>query len=254
MAETERLDVGRVVQRAIAIFHDHPLTVAGLSLAAAAIPMGLELALGLIAPRASPRTLELLGPVILRALGISATGLVAAGVLQGALTASVLSPPANPLSDRLATGRWGVVAMTSLLYAAAFQGGFVLLVLPGLIVATVWLTAPSVSVAERLGPFAALGRASALTRRNRLIILLLVVLYVTLSMVGPYLALRFGLPIRRRAYLASPAIGHVVAFALATIVEAIRMAVGAVGGLAIYLELRRIHDGPASEETAAVFS
>ncbi len=60
---------------------------------------------------------------------------------------------------------WPLVAV-SILFGLAVGIGFILLIIPGLILLTIWSVVAPVTVLERPGPFAAFGRSRELVRGN----------------------------------------------------------------------------------------
>jgi hypothetical protein len=131
-------------------------------------------------PAAGKASPQALAAILLR--------LCAGGLNAGAVTWCVLArlrERAPDLLHSLAHGIAGAVAAlpAALLSSLCTTGGLALLVVPGLIVWTRLLVAPSAVVEEKLGPLAALRRSSALTAgyRGRIF---LVFVFITLVNVG----------------------------------------------------------------------
>jgi hypothetical protein len=84
----------------------------------------------------------------------------------------------------------------SLIVAAGVAAGLILLILPGLILLTLWIVAPPVAVVEKHGIFESLARSRELVRGNGLrvflFLLLLAMLIFFAAMLGALLALPFG--------------------------------------------------------------
>src|SRR6185312_4906291 len=58
------------------------------------------------------------------------------------------------------------LAAVSILFGVALAIGFILLIIPGLILMVIWSVVAPVTVLERPGPFAAFGRSRELVRGN----------------------------------------------------------------------------------------
>jgi hypothetical protein len=134
----------------------------------------------------------------------------------------------------------GVAVCSSVLIAL----GFALLIIPGLIVATMLLVATPVCVVERLGPFGSMERSAQLTKGHRgKIFGLLVLLAVPVVIVGA--------AIDTAAEIAD--VSAVVASAGHVVWDATWGAAYAVLVIAIYHDLRVAKEGVDTAQIAAVF-
>ena len=122
--------------------------------------------------------------------------------------------------------------------------GFALLIIPGLIVATMLFVATPVCVVERLGPFGSMERSAHLTKGHRgKIFGLLVLLVVPVVIVGA--------AIDTTAEIAD--VSEIVASAGHVVWDATWGAANAVLVIAIYHDLRVAKEGVDTAQIAAVF-
>ena len=128
--------------------------------------------------------------------------------------------------------------------------GFVLLIVPGLILMTVWSVGIPVLVTERTGVFDALGRSGDLTRGHRWSIFgLLIVFYIGVFAVSMMARPLFGV-----AALGSSLSGVSVAYLVFDLVYRMAVAVIAATGFAcLYYELRASKEGVGPQQLASVF-
>lgn len=120
--------------------------------------------------------------------------------------------------------------------------GFVLLIVPGVILYLMWMVAVPAMMVENLGVFEALSRSSALTKGSRLKLLGLIIVFIVFSII---IGIPFGV-----LTMISPTLS-VLSSALISTASA---AVGAAGIAAIYIELRGTKEGASSEQLASVFA
>lgn len=123
--------------------------------------------------------------------------------------------------------------------------GYLLLVVPGLILTTMWLAAVPAEIVERKG-FSALNRSAELTRGHRWVIFGLLVAFGLaswlLSAIGGLAAIALaGASTRALPFLAQAG------------VEVVTSLLGAVGTAALYRELKESADGPEVSAVADVF-
>ena len=128
--------------------------------------------------------------------------------------------------------------------------GFILLFVPGVIVALMWSVVVPVFVVEHPGVFASFGRSRALTKGHRGKIFLLVLLYIVIAwIISVAMALIMGVSLVR------PGAGNFApAYLIANwLVSVPLMALVAVGVAAIYYELRLVKEGVGPQQLAAAF-
>jgi hypothetical protein len=131
----------------------------------------------------------------------------------------------------------GIVAGIGILF------GFILLIVPGLFLLTIWALAAPVVVIERKGVFDALGRSRALVRGHGWqVFAVIVVLFLLNIVLGGVL----------QAILTALA-DDVLGYAVSNLVTSVL--IGPLSGLAaavIYFDLLRLHGETADADTAAV--
>lgn len=137
--------------------------------------------------------------------------------------------------------------------------GFILLIVPGVILALMWYVGVPAIVAEETGVMGAFERSSALTDGYKGWILLFIVLLFFISMiisaVGSAVLLAFGDdPVTQMVTGGTPttAYWYVNAFinAAAQMFSSVMFTAGVA---AVYYELRRLKDGVGAESLAAIF-
>ncbi len=166
------VDVGAVLRRTFEIYVDQ----AAVLMPAAAVVVGIAVILGAVLIAASPGL-----AFIAAILSLVATTLFTGMVVE--LVADIRDGRRDASVGQLLQAVTPVLGQLILVAIAAGIGiliGFILLVVPGLILATLWAVAAPVVVLERPGGLRALGRSRELVRGNGwnvfAVILLLVIL------------------------------------------------------------------------------
>jgi hypothetical protein len=166
------VDVGAVLRRTFEIYVDQ----AAVLMPAAAVVVGIAVILGAVLIAASPGL-----AFIAAILSLVATTLFTGMVVE--LVADIRDGRRDASVGQLLQAVTPVLGQLILVAIAAGVGiliGFILLVVPGLILATLWAVAAPVVVLERPGGLRALGRSRELVRGNGwnvfAVILLLVIL------------------------------------------------------------------------------
>jgi len=226
---TERLDIGAILSRVFQYYREQ----AGILLPAALIifiPVSLAAggiraaATGILAGLAA-QAIQLVGNAWFQATVVEAVRDIQDGVRD------------LDLGDlfRSAFKVIGPVVLTGLVVGIGVAVGFVLLIVPGLILLTIWAVAIPTVVLERRSVFEALGRSRELVRGHGwqvfgvLVILLLIQLVATLILVGVLAGI-------------GDFVGAFVGALIATVLLA---PLGAIAATVLYLELRRIKEGTA---------
>jgi uncharacterized membrane protein len=182
--------------------------------------------------------------------------LVISALVQGALTRATVSAIEG---TRASFGQSLAAAVTvvlpliglSLLWALGVGIGFMLLIVPGIMLLMAWAVAVPSLVVERQGVFTAFRRSAELTKGSRwkifgLSLVLLVIYWVASAVIGivglrPYSAASVG------TITASAMIGSVI----------LNTAFNALWGTiqsALYVELREAREGDSIESLAQVFA
>lgn len=126
--------------------------------------------------------------------------------------------------------------------------GFVLLIVPGLILLTIWWVAVPVTVVERPGVFASLGRSAELTKGFRWPIFGIIILFVAAAFAILYLLSIILVPMVLRGSL-----GVISFFIITWVVLAFFSALTSVIAGVGYFALRSEKEGADLDQIAAVF-
>jgi hypothetical protein len=225
----QSIDVGGVIRRTFQIYVDQ----ASVLMPAAAVVFVISGVLSLVLIAASPG-LALIAVIVSLVATTLFTGMVVelvADVQDGRRDASAgqLLRAVTPVLGQLILV--GIVAGIGILI------GFILIVVPGLILATLWAVAAPVVVLERPGGLRALGRSRELVRGNGwnvfVVILLLVIL---VGVVGSGIE------------LAADAAGTGVGLVVRVVVGILTAPISALAEAVLYFDLRRAHQGAAPPE------
>jgi hypothetical protein len=262
-APVSRFDLGRVVERTFASIGRNLAVFLLLTLLLAGVPALLT---------GSLFTLTTLNTVSSAATGADSTNLIATGlsaiglvglvsaiagfILQAAIVYGViadLNGRRAEFADCLSSGlrNWFWLLLLAIVIAICEVFGFILLIVPGLMMAVAWMVAVPAQVVERTGVFGAMSRSAELTRGHRWAIFGLLVIYLIASGVvqtavtGVVAALAVGL-----SPSTAQAATHLVVQPLLSVVTSL---VGAAGVASIYYELRSTREGIGPEALAAVF-
>jgi hypothetical protein len=171
--EDRRMSVGRVFQRAFSAITLNPAVVLGLALCVGALPAllmtylfiqsGMTMTPG-VAPSAASFN-KLLGATFISTV----VSFVIAALVQGALTRATVSANEGKratFGESLSTAVRVVLPLIglSILFAIGIGIGFILLLIPGIILMLMWSVAVPALVIERQGVFAAFSRSAELTK------------------------------------------------------------------------------------------
>ena len=216
---TQRLDVGAVIRRVLRIYVDQ----APVLIPAAAVVFAFTGILAAVLAAASP-SLALVSLLIILIATVLFTGMVVelvADVQDGRRDAS-----AGQLL-RAVTPVAGQLMLVGFVAAVGVVIGFVLVIVPGLVLLTIWSVAAPVVVLERPGGLTALGRSRELVRGNGWqVFVVIVLLYVVVLGASSALALA--------AENASTAAGIVVRVVLGVLTAPLSALAAAV----LYFDLR----------------
>ncbi|MFM9864707.1 MAG: glycerophosphoryl diester phosphodiesterase membrane domain-containing protein [Micropepsaceae bacterium] len=251
----ENFDIGRVIQRTMALVGRNFVPFFVLALVLTGIP---SLLLQVAMPT-DPAALQQAPGVYFTSLIIGVLVSVATGViLQGTLTrASVddLSGKGVQLGAAVSNAVALILPLVGLglLVGLGVGVGFLALVIPGIFLLLCWMVASPVMVVERLGVTASMQRSMQLTQGHRWAILGLIVLFfiaymIVAAVVG---ALVGGVMLSDLASADGPPLTFLIVMTLVGVVLSV---VGTVGAAAIYFELRQIKEGVGVTELAQVFS
>jgi MFS family permease len=263
-------DIGRVisrlfgvVQRNFAAFLLLSVLLVGLPTAAASF-----LRLMLIAPAFSNATVSndlALSFAPLLFLASSLIAVVANAVLQGAViyaTVSDLSGRKVSFGEALSSGLHFFLPLigVGLIAGVCCFFGFLIFIVPGVLLALAWSVATPAMVIERTGVFGAFSRSAELTRNHRGAIFALAILAIIFGAIIQ--ALVGGVMLAGGFTMVSgnpnPAGGALFSFAIlqsiATLVaQTVSAMIGSAGVASVYYELRYVKEGVGAEQLAAVF-
>jgi hypothetical protein len=238
--------MGRVVKETIAALQKHAATI----LPAALILIPASQLLSFAALRGSTPTTLFTSPIYWLSLIVAIVG---GYLLQAIVIRTVVDGhkgKATGLGDAFggAISRVVPLFILALLNSLGIGLGMVLLLVPGLILLTMWSVAAPVLVVEGKGPVEALGRSRFLTKGSRWQIFGLLIVVGIVSYLLSMAAYGFNF-----AAMSDPTkigIGQMIASSL---VGAVTGVIYACGAAALYTELRMIKEGVGSSELASVF-
>jgi hypothetical protein len=227
-APRSQIDVGAIIRRTFQIYVDQ----ASVLMPAAAVVFAISGVFGvlLIAASSGLAFIALIVSLLATTLFTGMVVELVADVQDGRRDASAgqLLRAVTPVLGQLILV--GIVAGIGILI------GFVLIVVPGLILATLWSVAAPVVVLERPGGLRALGRSRELVRGNGwnvfAVILLLVIL---VGVVGS------GIEV------AADAAGTGVGLVVRVVVGILTAPISALAAAVLYFDLRKAHAGEAVE-------
>lgn len=256
-----RFELGRVIERTFASIARNFAVFALLALLLAGVPAALTGGLLALAATGATPTSVTAGDSGLIAVGASAFGItyfvgaIAAFVLRGAIVYGAvadLNGRRASFGECLSTGlrHVGWLFLLAIVVTVAEVFGFILLIVPGLMLATAWIVAVPAQVVERTGVFGAIQRSADLTRGHRWPIFGLMVIFVLGSALVQGVAAAATAPLAAASATTGAIVSQVVIQPLATTVTAL---VAAVGVASIYFELRSAREGIGPEALAAVF-
>lgn len=167
-------------------------------------------------------------------------------------TAQALDGKNPTLAETIREGlRFAVtVLVAQTLYLLGMMAGMVLLIVPGLILALMWLLVTQVLVVERLGLREAFGRSRALTKGHRWMLLGLLVGYTVVVVALEWIIFRITAPGTTFVLAAAKPIN---AYGVVPLITTLLAPVSTVVSTTIYLRLREGHRASA-DVTAEVFA
>ncbi|EJL23009.1 hypothetical protein PMI01_04912 [Caulobacter sp. AP07] len=214
-----------------------------------------------VTPSFAPQTLVLwFGGFLLVLLG----GLILQAAIVHATIADLKGRRAS-VGETLGAGlrHCGPLLLLGILTWLGLMIGFLLLIVPGIILAVVWSVTIPVKVAENTGVLQAFSRSRDLTRGRRWPIFGLVLIYAVLMWIIQMVIMGVGVAVAGALHgpFATPgegAVGFIGLIQTSTLitspVSVTLMAMISAGGLAaLYYELRASREGVGAEALAAVF-
>ncbi len=247
---TSRFEIGRVASRTFGVIGRNLSVFGLLALLLAGIPEGAARYLNAAVIKANGWEAALVS-LAASLLSFAGVCLLQASLIHGAV--ADLNGRKASFGDCLATGAkfvWPVIGL-SILTGVICGIGFILFIVPGVMMATAWCVNIPVVVTERSGVFAAFGRSADLTRGYRWPIFGLMLIFVVTVWITDALGavLSGGLDFHHLAKNAFDA----PTWAVLTGLQVVQSLIAAAGVAAIYYELRAIKEGIGPATLAAVF-
>jgi len=258
--EERSVSIGRIFSRGFGTIASNPVATLGIAFAFGAVPSVL-LSWGIQNFRAE--SLDLFGG--LAAIAIALVTIVVAVLLsmitQGALVRATVAYSEGRKASFGESAMAGLsvalpLFLLGILSSLGIALGFILLIVPGVMLYVMWSVAAPALVEERLGPVEALGRSRDLTRGARwkifgLTLVVLVVYWLFSALIGVLGVMFYG-GVQNFAEMATQGlpIGYLVFSAL---IQTITAAVWGVIQTSLYVELRNWKDGPPTEQLADIF-
>jgi uncharacterized membrane protein len=256
--EERRMSITRVFQRAFQAISLNPVVILSLALVVGAVPSLLMTALISRAGIGSQASIQISFGAIIGAGFISGlVGLVVSALVQAAITRATVTAIEGrtaTFGESLSTALRVLLPLIglSILLAIGIMIGFVLLIVPGIILLLMWAVAVPSLVIERGGVFAAFARSAELTRGAKWrilgLFLLLAVAYWLLSLVARIVGLGLYSPTTAsNGFTIANIIGGVVVGTL------FNMIWGTVQP-SLYIELRQWKEGGSIENLEQIFA
>jgi len=250
------VSIGRVLLRAFGALGSNPVTMFGIAFLFGALPQML-ISYGSQMLRVRQTRFELIWSV---SVGSGLLVFVLWMLVQGALVRATIAASEGGKASFAESAAAGLSVALPLVALAILSGiatgiGFMLFVVPGVMLALAWAVTTPALVEERLGVFEAFGRSRTLTRGARWkifgLLLVLVVLYLMVSSVFGVALVAGGM--RRAAAFTTPglSVGWVV---FNILFGTLSTAVWSVVQTSLYLELRDWKDGPTIEALEDIFA
>jgi len=259
--EERKISVGRVFQRAFSAIGNNPVVVLGLAVLVGALPSLLMTYLFVQLGLTSPEAIQS-GAVSPTGFGAaifisSVIGMVVAALVQASLTRAVVSANEGrrvTFGESLSAGFRMILPLIalSILFAIGVGIGFMLLLIPGIILLLMWAVAIPVLVIERPGVIASFGRSAELTKGSRWKILgLFLVLFISYWLLTVVVGLvglgMYGATSGAGGLTVANLLGSVIAGTVFNILW------GTIQP-SLYVELRQAKEGLAVEDLQDVFA
>jgi hypothetical protein len=251
---TGALDIGRVIQELFAVLGRNLATFGLLALILTGIPTailygfeGTAVTSGNAAALFGPRLWWIvLGGIVAGLFGV----ILQATIIYG--TVSDLNDRQVSVADSLSTGLRAFLPIIGLaiLMSLALAVGFILLIVPGVMLAVAWCVAVPSYVVERPGVIASFGRSAELTRGNRWRIFGLFLIYFVAALIVQLLLTMFGGLFSLATVGGFPLVTRLLILPLIQVANAL---IGSVGVAVLYVDLRRLRDGVGPQGLAAIF-
>lgn len=256
------VSVGRVFNRAFGTVGASPVATLGIAFLFGGLP---SIALGFALQRYGGWATSLIGDfgVVALTLLIFAAALALGIITQGALVRATIAHADGRVAGFSESASAGLAVALPLFVMALLSGigiglGFVLLVVPGLMLYVIWAVAGPALVEERLGPIRALGRSRDLTRGARWKVFGVAIVVSVATWIGAALVglLNVGLLGGSADLLSLDGIDPrmpIAYYAVNALFQTVSLALWGVVQASLYVELREWREGPRTDALADIF-
>ncbi|HEX6375968.1 MAG TPA: hypothetical protein VFZ91_09620 [Allosphingosinicella sp.] len=254
------VSIGRIFSRAFGTLAGNPVATLGIAFLFGALP---SVVFGYAVQLFQDQTLEELGgpAAFVIALVSIVISILLSMITQGALVRATVAHSEGRKASFAESASAGLsvawpLFLVGLLSSLGIALGFVLLIVPGVMLYVIWSVAAPALVEERLGPIEALGRSRELSRGARwkifgLTLVVLVIYWMFSALVGVLSVMWYG-GVGNFAAMTEQGL-PLPYLAVTAIVSTITSAVWGVIQTSLYVELRSWKDGPATDRLAEIF-
>ena len=260
--ETGKLDIGRVIQGTFGVIGRNFVTFSAMGLLFYGLPLMafsiVQQSLGVTTPTFNLQTIlwSITGGLVM---------IVTSAILQGALihaTVQDMNGAKPALGESLATGLRAFLPLlgVSILFGLSAGLGFMLLIVPGIMIVCAWAVAVPALIADRTGVSGAFGRSATLTRGNRWRIFGLALITYVVAIVMSLVLLQlsginaFAQPDAASIQAAQAGALSPVALILNLVTNVLTSVISSTGIAVLYVELRRNHEGGGAKWLSEIFS
>jgi hypothetical protein len=257
--EERRMSIARVFERAFSTIGSNAVTMFGIAFLFSALP-GTLISYGSQLVQ-QPMVLELgVGGVIAISVVTVLLALVFGMITQGALVRATIAHSEGRKASFGESVMAGLVVVLPLIALGLLLGlavgiGFLLLIVPGVILYIIWSVASPALVAERSGVFAAFGRSQFLTKGARwkifaLQLVIIIFYWIVSGALGVLLVATYGMGGMATMGQTLP----IWYMALNAVIQTVVAAIWGAIQTSLYVELRNWKDGPDAGALADIFA
>lgn len=247
----KRFEMGNVLELTFAAIGTNALVFFGAAILLVGVP---SLLIGLWSIQASDPYGYASAEGVLVAFGGFIVSWIGAIILQGTVLKAAINGfngKKTSFGDAIATGFGSFLPLlgAGILTGLGTMLGYILLIVPGILLSIIWVVTAPVIVAEKQDVLSSMGRSRDLTRNHRWAIFFLILLYFVVAWMLTGAAGFFG--------AAVGAAGATDQFYLLAVVDAVLAVVVSVlssaGVSALYFELRTSKEGMVPDQIASIF-
>lgn len=194
----EEVSVGRIISRGFGVIANNPVTILGIALLLGGIPTVVFSYYQQTLITGATDTEQAIG-VLVVSLGGALVSMFCQAIVQGSLvraTIAYANGEKSSFGESIGAGLARALPLIglSIIVALGVGFGFLLLIVPGVMLYVIWSVATPALVAERIGVFDALGRSRDLTRGARWQVfgVMAILLVATWMFAGAYAAAMLG--------------------------------------------------------------